>query len=328
MKKGMKAIRIHKPGSPDVLKYEDASRPEPKAGEVLIRVYAASVNPADWQGITRNPPNRRYPCTLGYDVSGIVTALGEGVSDCEIGDEIYGMLYPTAGSYAEYAVAPTSQIACKPKSLSHIKAAAMPIVGLTAWQALLGAGEISAAQTVLIHAAAGGVGHIAVQMARWKGAYVIGIASGRNKAFLKEIGVDEFIDYTTTRFENVVRDVDVVLEMFGGDTVERSLTVLRKGGIFVSIKRVHTPEIAAQYGIQSRYILARSNTADLERIADLVDNGSVRPHVSTVLPLCEARKAFELSKEGHTRGKIVLQVAEWRRKPESQRAGWKVIEAL
>jgi NADPH:quinone reductase-like Zn-dependent oxidoreductase len=314
MKETMKAIRIHEPGGPDVLKYEDAPLPEPETGEVLIRVHAASVNPADWQMVSRNPPNRRYPWIPGYDVSGVVTELGEGVSAYEAGNEVYGMLYPKpAGAYAEYVVVTTSQIARKPKSLSHIEAAAMPIVGLTAWQALLGAGELSEGQTVLIHAAAGGVGHIAVQMAKWKGAHVIGIASGRNAAFLREIGVDEFIDYTTTRFEDVVRDVDVVLEMFGDDTVERSLKVLRKGGIFVSIKRSHTPEIAAQYGIQSKYILAKSNTSDLEWIAQLIDDGSLRPHVSMVLPLREARKAFELSQKGHTRGKIVLQIAEERR---------------
>jgi NADPH:quinone reductase-like Zn-dependent oxidoreductase len=310
----MKAIRIHEPGGPDVLKYEDAPLPEPETGEVLIRIHAASVNPADCQMVNRNPPNRRYPWIPGYDVSGVVTELGEGVSAYEVGNEVYGMLYPEpAGAYAEYVVVPTSQIAHKPESLSHIEASAMPIVGLTVWQALLGAGELSAGQTVLIHAAAGGVGHIAVQMAKWKGARVIGIASTRNEAFLREIGVDKFIDYTTTRFEDVVGEVDVVLEMFGGDTVERSLKVIRKGGIYVSIKRSHTPEIAAQYGIQSKYILAKSNTSDLEWIAQLIDDGSIRPHVSMVLPLREVRKAFELSQDGHTRGKIVLQIAEERR---------------
>lgn len=307
----MKAIHIHKPGGPEVLRYEDAPLPEPKAGEVLIRVCASSVNPADWQMVISNPPDRQYPWTPGYDVSGTVTELGKEVSAYEVGDEVYGMLFPRpAGAYAEYAAVPISQIACKPKSLSHIEAAAMPIVGLTAWQALLGASELSAGQTVLIHAAAGGVGHIAVQMAKWKGAHVVGIASVSNEAFLREIGADKFIDYTTTRFEDVVHDVDVVLEMFGGDTVERSLKVLRKGGIYVSIKRAHTPEIAAQYGIQSKYILAKSNTSDLDRIAQLIDSGSIKPHVSIVLPLRDARKAFELSQEGHTRGKIVLQIAE------------------
>ena len=310
----MKARRIHKPGGPEVLRYEDAPLPKPAVGELLIKAYASSVNPADWQMVSGNPSDRQYPWIPGYDISGVVVELGEGVTGYKKGDEIYGMLFPKpAGAYAEYAVVPASQIAPKPKSLSHTEAAAMPIVGLTAWQALLGAGELSAGQNVLIHAAAGGVGHIAVQMAKWKGAHVIGIASGRNEAFLREIGVDEFIGYTKVCFENVVRDVDVVLEMFGGDNVERSLKVLRKGGIFVSIKRCHTSEIAAQYGIQSRYILARSNTADLERIANLVDDGNVMPHVSTVLPLCKTRQAFELSQEGHTRGKIVLQIAEERR---------------
>lgn len=305
----MKAIRIHNSGGPEVLRYEDAPLPEPKVGEVLIRVFASSLNPADWQMIISNPPDRQYPWIPGYDVSGIVTKLGEGVSAYEVGDEVYGMLFPRpASAYAEYAAVPISQIAPKPKSLSHIEAAAMPIVGLTAWKALL-AGELSAGQTILIHAAAGGVGHIAVQIAKCKGARVIGVASGRNKTFLLELGVDEFIDYTTTCFEDVVNDVDVVLEMFGGDTVERSLKVLRKGGIFVSLKRAHTPEIAAQCGIQSKYILARSNASDLELIAQLIDSGNLKPHVSVVLPLSEAQKAFELSQKGHTRGKIVLQIA-------------------
>ncbi len=307
----MKAIRIYKPGGLDALRYEDAPLPEPKAGEVLIKVCAAGMNPADWQMIKSNPPDRQYPWIPGYDVSGIVTKLGEGVSAYKVGDEVYGMLFPRpAGAFAEYAVVPISQIAHKPKSLSHIESAAMPIVGLTAWQALIIAGELSAGQTVLIHAAAGGVGHIAVQMAKWKGAYVIGTASGRNEAFLRKIGVDKFIDYTTTRFEDVVHDVDVILEMFGGDTVERSLKVLRKGGIFVSIKRAHITEIAAQYGIQSKFILVRSNTSDLEQIAQLIDSGSLRPHVSIELPLHDARKALELSQEGRTRGKIVLRIAE------------------
>lgn len=310
MKDTMKAIRIHRPGGPEILRYEDAPLPEPDIGEVLIQVCAASVNPADCQMITRNPSNRRYPWIPGYDVSGIVIALGKEVLDYKLGDEVYGMLYPKpAGAYAEYTVAPTSQIAHKPRALDHIQAAATPIVGLTAWQALIEAGELSAGQTALIHAAAGGVGHIAVQMAKWKGAQVIGIASRPNEAFLREIGVDEFIDYTKARFEDVVRDVDIVLEMFGGDTVERSLKVLRKGGVFVSIKRSHTPEIAAQYGIRSRYILARSNTADLEKIASLIDDGIFVPHVNKVLPLCKVRQAFELSLTGHTRGKIVLRVA-------------------
>jgi len=200
-----------------------------------------------------------------------------------------------------------------------VKAKPTLLVGLTAWQALFGAGQLSAGQTVLIHAAAGGVGHITMQLAKWKGARVIGIASGRNATFLDELGVDQFVDYTTTRFEDVVSDVDVVPEMFGGDTVKRSLGVLKKGGIFVSIKRAHSPEVAAQHEIRSRYVLAQANTADLQYLATLVDEGHLGfsaqwsrkspPHISIVLPLCDLLWAFELSKERHTRGKIVLQVA-------------------
>jgi len=185
----------------------------------------------------------------------------------------------------------------------------MPTVAVTAWQALFVAGELSPGQTVLIHGAAGGVGHIAVQLTKWCGARVVGIASDRNQKFLRSLGVDRAIDYATTRFEDVVQEVDVVLEMFGGDTVERSLAVLRRGGIFVSLKRAHAAEVAIRHGIQSRYILADPNAADLGRIADLAEQGHVTPHVSEVLPLREARKALELSREGHTRGKIVLAVA-------------------
>ena len=306
----MKAIRIHRSGGPEVLVYEDAPHPKPKADELLIRVHASSVNPADWTLVSLDKPDRQYPWIPGYDVSGVVVETGSHVSDFDAGDAVFGQLYPTpAGAYAEYAVVPPSQMARKPASLDYLEAAAMPTVGLTAWQALFGAGQLSAGQTVLIHAAAGGVGHIAVQLAKWKDARVIGIASGRNAPFLDELGVDEFVDYTTTRFEDVISEVDVVLEMFGGDTVERSLGVLKKGGIFVSIKRAHAPEVAAQHEIRSRYILAQANTADLQYLATLADEGYLKPHISTVLPLCEARRAFELSKERHTRGKIVLQVA-------------------
>ncbi len=314
----MKAIRIHKYGGPEVLTYEDAPRPEHGEDDVLIRVHAAGVNPADWQirsgkrGVLEEP----FSMTLGFDVSGVVEATGSNVRHFEVGDAVYGML---PGAYAEYVAGPAASVAHKPRCLDHIQAAAMPVIALTAWQALFDAGELSAGQTVLIQAAAGGVGHIAVQLAKWKGARVIGTASARNEDFLREIGVDEFIDYRTTRFEDVVRDVDVVLDavvrdadddidVLAGETLERSWSVLKKNGVLVSICTRPSPEAAAEHGVRGKYILAKSNAAQLTEIAGLVDAGHVKPTIAAVLGLKDARKAHELSQTGHTRGKIVLRI--------------------
>jgi NADPH:quinone reductase-like Zn-dependent oxidoreductase len=320
MTKSMKAVRIHQYGGPEVLTYEEAPRPEPKEDELLIRVHAAGVNPADWQirsgkrGVLEEP----FSLILGFDVSGLVEATGGGVTHFEVGDAVYAL---QSGAYAEYVTSPAADVAHKPRSLDHVQAAAMPAVALTAWQALFDAAELSAGQTVLIHAAAGGVGHIAVQLAKWKGAHVIGTASGRNEDFLREIGVDEFVNYRTTRFEEVVRDVDVVLDLvvrdadagidaLAGETLERSWSVLKKNGVLVSICATPSSETAAAHGVRGKYILAQPNAAQLTEIARLVDAGHVKPTIDTVLPLKEARKAHVLSQEGHTRGKIVLRVAE------------------
>lgn len=273
--------------------YEDAPRPEPGEDDLLIRVHAAGVNPADWQirsgkrGVLEEP----FSMTLGFDLSGVVEATGSNVRHFEVGDAVYAML---PGAYAEYVAGPAASVAHKPRSLDHIQAAAMPAVALTAWQALFDAGELSAGQTVLIQAAAGGVGHIAVQLAKWTGARVIGTASARNEDFLREIGVDEFIDYRTTRFEDVVRDVDVVLDavvrdadddidVLAGETLERSWSVLKKNGVLVSICTIPSPETAAKYGVRGKYILAQSNAAQLTEIAGLVDAGHVKPTIGAVL---------------------------------------------
>ena len=316
----MKAMQIHKYGGPRVLTYEDAPRPEPKEDELLIRLHATSVNPADWQirSGRRFRLKKPFSLILGFDVSGIVEEVGSSVSDFQVGDAVFGMLdIRKGGAYAEYTAGPATNFAHKPNSLDHIQAVALPVVALTAWQALFDAAELSAGQKVLIHAAAGGVGHIAVQLAKWKGAYVIGTASGRNEDFLREIGVDEFVDYTTTHFEDVVHDVDVVLEAVNrdirverrrGETLERSWGVLKKGGALISICDTSVSKTAAEYGVRGKYILAQPNAAQLVEIADLADAGHVKPFISTVLPLKEARKAHKLSHTGHTRGKIVLQV--------------------
>lgn len=320
----MKAVRIHEYGGPDVLACEDAPRPEPAEDELLIRVHAAGVNPADWQirsGI-RFVLERPFSLILGLDVSGVVETVGRRVTRLNVGDAVYGMLpVRGGGAYAEYAAGPATGVAHKPSSLDHVQAAAVPVVALTAWQALFEAGELTAGQTVLIHAAAGGVGHIAVQLAKWKGARVIGTASGRNEEFLRGLGVDEFVNYRTTRFEDVVRDVDVVLDPIPIDvdaasdaaaeeTHERSWSVLKRNGVLVSICRTPSPQTAAAYGVRGKYILARPDGAQLAQIAKLVDAGHVGPLIDTVFPLEEARRAHELSQKGHARGKIVLRVVE------------------
>ena len=304
----MKAIRIHEFGGPEVLQYEDVPRPEPASGEVLVRVYAAGVNPVDWK-MRQGGRERPLPMIPGWDLAGVVESVGEGVTDWKKGDEVYSRPdISRDGSYAEYIAVRASEVARKPKSVDYINAAAIPLTSLTAWQSLFDVGGLRSGQKVLIHAAAGGVGHFAVQLAKWKGAYVIGTASEKNHEFLSSIGADKTIDYEKTRFEDVVHDVDMVFDTIGGETQERSWRTLNKGGILVSIIRRPTEEEAARYGARQGYVFVQPNGEELTKIAELVDSGKVKPYVQTVLPLAEARRAQELSETRHTRGKIVLKV--------------------
>ncbi|HIJ71378.1 MAG TPA: NADP-dependent oxidoreductase [Planctomycetes bacterium] len=316
----MKGVQIHKYGGPGVLNYEEVSRPKPKEDELLVRVYAAGVNPADWQIRSGKRARLKEPFSFipGFDVSGVVETAGDNVDSFEAGEAVYGMLR-NGGGYAQYVAIGAADAARKPKSLDHIQAAALPVVSLTAWQSLFGAAELSAGQKVLIHAAAGGVGHIAVQLAKWKGAYVIGTASGRNEDFLHSIGVDEFINYKKTRFECIAQDVDVVLDAVIRDagpllnyaaeqTLKRSWKILKKNGILVSICAEPSTEIASAYGVCGKYVRAQPNAQQLAEIAELIDSGHIRPFISQVLSLKEADKAHKLSQKGHTRGKIVLKV--------------------
>jgi NADPH:quinone reductase-like Zn-dependent oxidoreductase len=212
------------------------------------------------------------------------------------------------GAYAEYTVTHTENIALKPRTLDHVHAAAIPIAALTAWQSLFDLANLSAGQTVLIHAAAGGVGHFAVQFSKWKGAKVIGTASARNEEFVKKLGADMVIDYTTKKFEDEVSGVDCVLDTQGGKVLNRSLRVLKKGGIVVSTLSEPSADDLARYGVRSSHVLARSDSRQLMQIAELIDKGDVRPVVETILPLAEARRAHEMSQTGHVRGKIVLKI--------------------
>jgi len=310
----MKAIRMHSYGGPQVLVYEDVVRPKPGRGELLIEVHAAGVNPIDWkvrEGYAKGWLNHKLPIIPGWDVSGIVAELGEGVKNFASGDQVYGKLDTSLdGAYAEYVVTNTKNISLKPKTTDHVHAAAVPIAALTAWQSLFDLAGLSSGQTVLIHAAAGGVGHFAVQFAKWKGARVLGTASARNAEFVKKIGADVVIDYSARKFEEEVSGLDCVLDTQGGDILRRSLLVLKKGGIVVSTLEEPSVEDLKKYGVRAAHIVARSDSSQLKEIADLIDAGHVQVLVETVLPLEEAHRAHELSQSGHTRGKIVLKVKE------------------
>ena len=309
----MKAVRIHKYGGPEVLQYEDAPRPQPEAGEVVVRVHAAGVNPIDWkvrEGHMKDFWPHKFPLILGWDLSGVVEELGSGVSRFKIGDEVYSLPDPTRnGAYADYVVVRESELALKPSSLHHIRAAAVPLAALTAWQSLFDTAQLQPGQRVLIHAGSGGVGHLAVQLAKWKGAYVFATASTKNQDLLRELGVDEPIDYTQQRFENVVRNINIVLDTLGGETQERSWSVLKKGGNLVSLVQPPSEEKAEEIGVRAALVGAQPNGAQLAQIAKIIDSGKMAPVIDRIIPLSEVRRAHELSKSGHTHGKIVLRVS-------------------
>ena len=308
----MQAVSLHSYGDPDVLVLEEVPRPQPGAGEVLIRVHAAGVNPLDWKvrtGHVKSWLPHRLPLIPGWDVSGVVEAVGPEVTAFKIGDAVYGMLdFMRNGAYADYVVARTLHLAFKPNRLDHIQAAAVPLTSLTAWQSLFDLAGLESGQTALIHGASGGVGHFAVQFAKWKEAKVIGTASASNQDFLRELGADEVVDYTSTKFEKAVHDVDVVLDTIGGDTQERSWRVLKKGGILVATLGISSPEAAHRHGVRGEGVMVRPDAAQLTQIAALIDAGDLKPAVTTILPLAEAQQAHKLSQTGHVRGKIVLQV--------------------
>jgi NADPH:quinone reductase-like Zn-dependent oxidoreductase len=308
----VKAIRIHNYGGPEVLKHEEAPRPQPGAGEVLIRVHATSVNPIDWkvrQGYMKDLWPHKFPLILGWDVSGVVEAIGTGVSRFKKGDEVYSV--PDAsrdGAYAEYIVVRESELALKPKSLHHVRAAAVPLAAVTAWQALFDAGQLKRGQRVLIHGGSGGVGHVAVQLAKWKGAHVLATASTKNQELLRELGVDEPIDYTKQKFEDVARDVDLVLDLIGDETQERSWSVLKKGSVLLSLVQPPSVEKAKALGVRAAFVAGHPSGAQLAEIAKLIDSGELKLTIDRILPLSEVRRAHQLSQTGHTRGKIVLRV--------------------
>jgi NADPH:quinone reductase-like Zn-dependent oxidoreductase len=310
----LKAIRIHSYGGPEVLVYEDAPRPTPAAGEVLVKVHATALNPVDSStraGHLQGMVDFAFPFIPGLDLAGVVEAVGDDATTVAVGDAVYGHSnMMRQGAYAEYAVVSAGEIAPKPTSVDFVTAASVSLAGLTAWQGLFEVGGLQAGQTVLIHGAGGGVGSFAVQFALAKGARVLATAGSDKIALLRELGVTEAIDYTTTRFEDVVRDVDVVFDTVRGDLAERSLGVLKSGGIYVTPAGQPDAEAASARGVRASGMLAQANPTHLTEIASLINAGKVKPVISKVLPLAEARQAHELLGAGHTCGKIVLRVVE------------------
>ncbi|MFF8092976.1 NADP-dependent oxidoreductase [Streptomyces sp. NPDC016675] len=306
----MRAVVVEQWGGPQELSEREIERPEPGLGEVLVRVRAAGVNPVDWKTrATGSLIEWGTPPAVGWDVSGTVEAVGPGVGVFRPGDEVFGMpLFPRqAGGYAEYVVAPARHLARKPAGLTHVEAAALPLAALTAWQALVDTADVRPGERVLVHAAAGGVGHLAVQIAKTRGAHVIGTASAAKHALVRELGADEVIDYRSVRFEDVVSDVDVVLDGLGGRTAERSLRVVREGGRLITLPGPDDVP-AAPEGVRAMWMLVEPDHHGLREIAALVERGSLKPVVETVLPLAQAAKAHEIGEQGRTTGKIVLTV--------------------
>jgi len=331
----MKAIRLHEFGGPEVLRYDEVAVPELHRGEVLVRVHAVGINPPDWylrDGYKILPPEWRpsvpLPVIPGTDVAGIVEAVAADVQGFAVGDEVFGMIrFPSFGdssAYAEYVAASASDLALKPTRIDHVHAAGVPMAGLTAYQFLIELGHNEpnplqpevhcpvplSGKTVLINGAAGGVGHFAVQLAKWKGARIIAVAASAHESFLRELGADEFIDYTKSPPEDVAHDIDLVLDTLGGPTTGRFLRTLKRGGaLFPLFLGFSDAEDAAKLGVTVSMTQVRSNGQQLAELGRLLDAGTVRVAIDSTFPLAEARKAHERAGRGHIQGKIVLTVA-------------------
>lgn len=311
----MKAVRIHEYGGPEKLVLEDIPIPSIASDEILIKVYASGVNPVDWkirEGLRKGAFPSALPLTLGWDVSGVVDAVGSEVSEFKKGDEVYSRPNITRnGSYAEYIAVKASEVAFKPKTIDHVTAAGVPLAALTAWQALFDYGKLEAGQKVLILGASGGVGSFAIQLAKWKGAHVIGVCSSKNVDFVSSLKADRVIDYKSEQYQKILKDIDLVFDAVGGEAKTHGWTVLKEGGSFVSITGKPDETDPAAKGKHALGFIVLPNKEQLTQIAKLIDDGVVRPVISTVLPLSDARKAQDMLQEGrNTRGKIVLKVVE------------------
>ncbi len=306
----MRAITARENGGPEVLREEQLPVPEPGPTEIRVAVHAAGINPTDWKARASGGFDQwDDPRILGFDVSGVVDAVGPGASLHAVGDEVYGMpRFPRqAGAYAEYVVAPSRHFAPKPPSLDHVHAAGLPLVGLTAWQALVEVANVHDGQRVLVHAAAGGLGHVAVQIAKARGAHVLGTASEGKHDLLRDLGVDEPIDYRAAPFEEQISEpLDVVFDTIGGDYIERSIPLIRDHGTLLTV--VEREGGTSERGIRADWTLVEPDRAGLLALTGLVEAGKLRVEVDEVFPLAEAARAHEVGEGGRVTGKLVLQV--------------------
>ncbi len=304
----MRSVVVGQYGTNEEVHIAQVARPEPKAGEILIKVCAAGVNPIDWK--IRSGAGQRLgmtlPIHLGGELVGMVENLGAGVDQFAAGDTVFGMV--PSGAFADYAVSKAADMVRVPPSLSLVQAAALPLAGTTAWQAMFGETQLIAGQRILITNSSGGVGSLAVQFAKATGAHVTAVASGRNEAFVRSLGADVFIDYTQEAFENIACDMHMVLDTVGGDTFARALRTLRPGGSMVTVVAFPDGE-AERLGVRARRSFTVPSAANLSAIAALVERGKVTPHIDEVFPLENIRVALATSEGGRVRGKVVLAVA-------------------
>jgi NADPH:quinone reductase-like Zn-dependent oxidoreductase len=308
----MDVVRIETFGAPNVMKFQKLPVPEPRGDELLLKIHAASINPVDYkirEGKYPAVKSDKLPYVLGRDVSGVVEACGDQMREWKRGDEVYAMLGIDRGSYAEHVIVRANEAASKPMSLDHIAAAAVPLAGLTAWQGLFRYGELKRGQRVLIHGGSGGVGHFAIQFAKAKGAHVITTVSEKHFDFVREIGADQAIDYKKQKFEDIVRDVDLVFDLIAGETQDRSWGLLKKGGILVSTLTEPSQEKARQFGVYGTRYTVKENGDELREIAALIDGGEVKPKVTKTFEFRDAAAAQEYVENGHTEGKVVLKIA-------------------
>lgn len=313
----MKAVQINTYGGIDVLEInENAPKPAPSKNQVLVGVHAASINPVDWKlraGYLKEWMPLKFPATLGGDFSGVVREVGEGVSEFSIGDEVFGsaiVLNGGSGSFAEFVAANTGNTALKPKTVDFVEASALPLAGASAVQALEEHIKLQSGQKILIHGGAGGIGHIAVQLAKAIGAHVATTVNIDDKEFAKKLGADEIIDYKNQAFEEVLKDYDAVFDTVGGETTDRSFTVLKKGGALVSMLGQPSQELVEKYGITAIGEMTKTNTEHLNRLAEFVDSGKIKVHVDKIFPFPQAKEAFKYQEEVHPRGKVVLRIKE------------------
>lgn len=308
----MKAVRIHVYGSSEVLNIENIPVPIIADNDVLIKIYATSVNPLDWkvrEGLLQRMNLHKLPLTLGWDVSGVVEKTGSNATKFKVGDEVYTRpALERDGSYAEYIAVRENEVAFKPKSLTHESAAAVPLAGITAWEVLIKTAKIRKEQRVLIHCASGGVGTIAVQLAKARGCYVIGTTSTVNVDLVKSLGADEVINYKSQNFSAVVKDIDVVFDTLGGETQEKSWKVLKENGIMVSVVKQPNPDTAKKYKVRQGFVFIKPDAVILTELAKMIDDGKIKPVVGTVFTLDEIKKAHDLSQSGRAKGKIIIKI--------------------